>query len=235
MTVSTNGAVVQDVLFTNGAKLHVDAANVTVRRSEFEGGQIITDQPGVIIEDVTLNRDAPETNGGEAVISYCGYTARRVEIFNRSEGFRDGCGPYSRIEDSFIHIRQPAGCSGAWHGDGIQGYTGRELHVTNVTIDFDPRPCGATSPYFYPGGPGGSPNGSSFVNRLLIVGWSGYPFRQGTPGSVQGLRIQNNSWQYGPISITDAGCGVINPWEAKIVTVGSNYNVTSIVRNQPCQ
>jgi Bacterial TSP3 repeat len=240
MSVNTNGAVIQDVLFTNGASLNINADDVTVRRSEFEGGSIVSDcaDAGTVIEDVTLNRDAAETNGGEGVISYGGYTARRVEIVNRSEGFRESADPgcVTRIEDSYVHIRPPANCDD-WHGDGIQGYHGRELHVRNVTIDFDDSTCGATSPFFYNGGSGGSPSGHAFVNGLLITGRNGYAFRMGTPApnSVEGLRIQDGSWRFGPILMTDAGCPAVNPWEAKIVTVDSSYRVTGTVRDLPCR
>jgi hypothetical protein len=233
LDVNAAGTVVQDIRFTNGANLNINAPNVTVRRVELQGGAINTNRSGVLIEDVTLNREGPESNGAEAVISYCGYTARRVEIVNRSEGFRDGCGPSSVIEDSYIHIRPPASC-GDWHGDGIQGYGGRELHVTNVTIDFDDSTCGATSPFFYVGGSGGSPDGRAFVNRLLITGRNGYAFRMGTPGTVQGLRIQDRSWRSGPISITDSGCGAISAWEAQTVNVDANYRVTRSVRSLSC-
>jgi hypothetical protein len=237
MSVNTPGAVVENVLFANGAKLNINADNVTVRRSKFEGGWIETDcsNSGVLIEDVTLDRASPETNGGEGVISYGGYTARRVEITDRSEGFRESAdqGCVTVIEDSFLNITPPEGC-GDWHGDGIQGYGGRNLHVRNVTIDFHDETCGATAPFFYESGSCCSPNGHATVDRLLLKG-GGYSFRLGTPGSVQGLRIVNGSWRYGPILITGAGCSAIAPWEAKIVTVDSNWQVSGTVRDLPCR
>jgi hypothetical protein len=49
---------------------------------------------------------------------------------------------------------------------------------------------------------------------------------------VTGLRIVNNSWVYGPLG--DMDCSAISPWEAKLVTIDSNYQVTGIVRDQPC-
>lgn len=241
MTVSTPGTVVQDVRFTNGAKLNINAANVTVRRVELQGGWIDTDQPGVVIEDSTLDRLAPETNGGEGVISYCGYTARRVKILDRNEGFRESGCPASQpttIEDSFARITPPANCTD-WHGDGIQGYYGTNLHVTNVTIDFhETSSCGGTAPFFYNGGPGGSPNGHAYVNGLLLKG-GGFSFRLGTPApnSVQGLRIVDGSWRYAPIDVYTSdggGCAAISPWEAKIVTVDADWAATP-VRDLPCR
>jgi hypothetical protein len=239
LTVTTPGAVVEDVLFTNGADLFIDAANVTIRRVKLEGGWIRNDcNSGLLLEDVTINRGSSESGeGGEGVVSYGGYTARRVEILDRSEGFRagddsPGCYPI-RIEDSFVRITPPDGCTD-WHGDGIQGYDSRHLIVSNVAIEMqETSQCSGTSPFFYNGGSGGSLNGRADVNRLLLRG-GGYPFRMGTPGSVQGLKVVNHSWKYGPISITDAGCEAVTPWEAKIVEADSNNVVTRTVRDLPC-
>lgn len=236
MDVNTEGAVVQDLLLTDGAKLNINAPNVIVRRVKLEGGWIDTASPGVLIEDTTIDRGGPETNGGEGVVSYCGYTARRVAIIDRSEGFREsGCEASNptRIEDSFARITEPADCTD-WHGDGIQGYYGTNLTVANVTIDFhESDACSGTSPFFYNGGPGGSPNGRVDVNRLLLKG-GGYSFRMGTPGSVRGLKIVDGSWRYDAILMTDAGCAGAKPWEAKIVTVDSNWKITKTVADQPC-
>ncbi len=240
MTVRQANTFVEDVLFTNGASLTIDAPNVTVRRVKFQGGYIRTGDPGVLIEDTTFDRSAPETNGGEAVISYCGYTARRVEILDRSEGFREGCDGPTTIEHSFARIKPTEEClngsNGDWHGDGVQGYGGQGLRVTMLTIDFQagnpPGECGGTSPFFYEGKD--NPEGHAVINGLLLKG-GGFTFRLGTPGSVQGLKIVNRSWGFGPISIDGAGCGAISPWEAKIVEVDANWNITRTVRNQPCR
>ena len=242
LTVATAGAVVQDVLLSNGADLYIAAPNVTVRRVKLEGGSInnLVNRScgnGLVLEDVTIERGSGESSqGGEGVVSYGGYTARRVAILDRSEGFRSGangsCGP-STIEDSFIGIRPPAAC-GDWHGDGIQGYISGGLTIRNVTIDFHQDNCGGTAGFFYPGGPDGSPNARADINRLLLKGGP-YPFRMGTPGSVQALKIVNNSWGYGPSLITDTGCGAINPWEASIVDITPDYQIARTVRSLPCR
>jgi len=242
MTVGTPGAVVQDLLLTNGATLNIHAPNVTVRRVKLQGGWINNVGSGrcgngLVIEDVTIDRGNGESGGGEGVVSYGGYTARRVAILNRSEGFRSGargagCGP-STIQDSFVQIRPPSSC-GDWHGDGIQGYESSGVTIRNVTIDFGQGSCGGTAGFFYPGGSDGTPDASADINGLLIKGGP-YPFRLGTRGSVQGLKIVNNSWDFGPILITDAGCGAISPWEAKVVEVDSAFRVTRTVRALPCR
>jgi Bacterial TSP3 repeat len=239
LTVTTPGAVVQDVLFANGADLVIAAPNVTVRRVKLEGGWInnnpgSTCGSGLLIEDVSITRTASGVESGsgqEGVISYGGYTARRVEITNRSEGFRSSsCGPVT-IEDSFARIVRPDVC-GDWHGDGIQGYDSTGLTVRNVTIDFIDRTaagfCGGTAPFFYWGHD--NPQGRANVDRLLVKG-AGYPFRLTTPGRATGVRIVDKSWIFGPISVK---CSLIGAWDAKIVTIDSNYQVTSTVRDQPC-
>jgi thrombospondin type 3 repeat protein/binary toxin B/toxin PA len=243
LTITTPGAVVQDVLLTNGADIHVDAPNVTLRRIKLEGGWIENDGPGgckngLLLEDLTITRGNGESGEGqEGVVSFGGYTARRVAILDRSEGFRSGgrsfgCGT-AIIENTFIRIRPPDVC-GDWHGDGIQGYDSSGLVVRNVTIDFYETGCGGTAPFFYNGGDGGSPNGHADIDGLLVRGGS-YSFRMGTPGSVRNLMIVNNGWRSGPILIVDAGCSAISPWDARIVNVDANLQVTGTVRSQPCR
>lgn len=237
MVVHRAGAVIHDVRFADGAKLTIQAKDVTVRDSELQGGWIESDgYPGLVIEDVTIDRPTGDANEGEGVVSYCNYTAIRVKVLDRSEGFRESCarGTTTTIRDSFIRIAPPADCAD-WHGDGIQGYGGVNLHVTDVTIDFrQTRGCGGTAPFFYPGGAGGSPHGHAHVDGLLVKG-GGYSFRMGTPGSVRGLKIVDGSWTYAPIEITDAGCGAISPWDAEIVDVDADWRVTRTVRSVPCR
>jgi hypothetical protein len=233
--VTQPGAVVQDVQLV-GADVLVEAPNVTLRRLRLQGG-VISNQPGstcnngMTVEDTTIEPAPGEasTADTEAVVSYGGYTARRVKVWRRAEGFRAsgesaGCGPV-RIEDSFAKIVVPPGrCD--LHSDGIQGYDGSPVAVSNVTVDFRDASCG-TAPFFVPKDQG---NTSADVDRLLVMG-GGYPFRLGVPARVAGLRIVDGSWEYGPI---DVACSLIGAWEASIVRMTSDYQVASTVRSQPC-
>jgi Bacterial TSP3 repeat/Clostridial binary toxin B/anthrax toxin PA Ca-binding domain len=235
LNVTQPGAVVQDVLLQN-ANLTVDAPNVTIRRVKLEGGWI-NNQPGSVcrangltIEDTTIEPPPGQTatKESEGVVSYGGYTARRVKIWRRSEGFRvsgkeAGCGPVW-IEDSFVKIVDSGDC--ALHADGIQGYGGDALTVVNTTVDGSDIDCG-TAPFFYPRNQG---NTRADVSGLLVMG-AGYSFRDGMPGSVQGLKIVNGSWIFGPI---DVRCSVLSSWQADIVDIDANYQVTRTVRSQPC-
>jgi hypothetical protein len=234
LRITQPGAVVQDVLLQN-ADIIVAAPNVTIRRVKLQGGSINNFQGpvcsnGLTVEDTSIEPPPGQdySTESEGVIGYGGYTARRVEIWRRAEGFRvsgtPDCGAV-RIEDSFAKIAIPPGrCD--LHSDGIQGYYGNALAVSNVTIDFNEAACG-TAPFFVPSDQG---NTSATVDRLLVSG-GGYPFRMGVPGTVSGLKIVNNSWEYGPISVT---CSRISSWDASIVTITPDYQVASTVRAQPC-
>lgn len=234
LRITQPGAVVEDVLLQN-ANIVVQAPNVTIRRVRMQGGWINnhvgrTCGNGLTIEDTTIEPPpgAANTAESEGVISYGGYTARRVKIVNRSEGFRvsgkPDCGEV-RIENSFAKIVIPDGrCD--LHADGVQGYYGSHVTVVNTTIDFREAGCG-TAAFFVPGSQG---NTSATVDRLLVMG-GGYPFRLGVPGSVSGLRIVDGSWRYGPIQV---GCSRLSGWEASIVRMTADYQVAGTVRAQPC-
>jgi len=242
LTVSTPGAVVQDVRFTDGADIVVRADNVTIRRVDMQGGSI-TNQYGtapqgcghnMMVEDATFEQ-IPDTfePSDSPVIGEGSYTARRIEIDGRGEGPRlSDCGPVN-LEDSFIKIHGADPSTPACdvvHSDGVQGVAGRGVTAINNTIIFQTS-CG-TSPWYVGGAGAAYPNTGRYdIDRLLVSG-GGYVFRQGVAGSVTGLRIVNNSWVYGPLG--DMDCSAISPWEAKLVTIDSNYQVTGIVRDQQC-
>jgi hypothetical protein len=226
------------VRLTNRADVIVDAPNVTLRRIEVQGGVIdnwVGDcDNGLVIEDSTIGLQAGTTEDWRDhwAIGTGGYTLRRVEMQNRSDGLRvggksGGCGPVV-VQDSFLGVS----CERTeWHTDGIQGYDGDRLTIRNVTIDYQGG-CG-TSPFFYPN----QGNTYADVNGLLMVGNAGYMFRLGVPGRVSNTFIENGSWGYGPIdvkcSVVDRVGGAIQ-WDVRIVEVSSNWQPTATVRAQPC-
>lgn len=239
LTVTTPGQVIEDTRFTNGADLVVKADNVIVRRVDFQGG-FITNQFGtapqncghnLLVEDTTFEpvagqqfvaNDFPRIGEGS-------YTARRVEMLNVGEGFRaSDCGQ-TNVYDSFALIQGASGpgpACNALHSDGIQAFFGRSADIRNDSFIFGAQ-CG-TAPIWIPGNQGNT--GTYTVNHVLVSG-SGFTTRIGVPASVQGLKIVNNSWVFGPI---DVKCSVVNPWEAKIVNISSDFAVTGTVRDQPC-
>jgi hypothetical protein len=235
--VTKRGAIVEDVRLVD-ADLVIEAEDVTVRRVEIQSGRIYNEgsfpcRNGLLLEDVTVTRAPGRSTSpdDQPAIGVGGYTARRVKIDDLAEGFRiggrsNGCGAVT-IEDSFARITPPDPC-GDWHGDGIQGYDGAELHVRNVTLDLaETRGCPGNSSFFYPHSQG---NQSVDIDGLLVKS-GGFPFRLGMPGSVRGLRIVAGSWGYRPI---DVKCSVIDAWDAKIVKIDQDYKFTGILRAQPC-
>jgi hypothetical protein len=241
LTVTEPGAVVEDVRLTNGAGIIVKARDVTIRRVELRGG-VITNQlgsdcvTGLVVQNSTFEpRDGAPFGGDDLpVLGEGGYTATRVKIWKRGEGFRASmCGP-TTITDSFAYIvGDTPECGRDLHSDGVQGYYARGMTLRNSTLIFGNN-CG-TSPYYIgygPGYPSEPPinTGRYVVDRLLVAG-GGYVFRQGVPGSVTGLRIVDRSWVYGPI---DVACSDISPWEAKIVRVDASYRIARVVRKQRC-
>lgn len=235
-TITTAGAVVEDLRVTNGNIL-VRAPNVTLRRVELLGGIIHNEgnngcHNGLVIEDTSIGKAPGQTTRDSdwSVVMVGGYTARNVKITGVPEGFRVGgdsvgCGPVV-IEDSYADIVRPDVC-GDWHGDALQGYDGDAVTVRNTVLRLTITPdCGATSPFFYPSGQG---NTSADIDGLVVDG-GGFPFRLGTPGTVRNLHIVDGSWEYGPISVA---CPLLTFWQASISTIGADGQPTP-VRAQPC-
>ena len=217
VTVDTPGAVVEDLRIVNG-DLNIAAPNVTVRRVEIEGGVIDNfagDQcsAGLKLIAVTVKRAPGQvTEGDFAAVGVGGYTARRVEISGLPEGFRVGgagnCGPV-KIVNSWVQVTSPDVCED-WHGDGLQGYDGDSLVLRRSVLKMRMADdCGGTAPFFYPAGQG---NTSVDIDGLVVAG-GGYPFRLGTPGSVRGLHVVQDSWVFGPI---DVNCDALSTWQADI-------------------
>lgn len=236
LVITKAGKVVKDIRLVDNADLIVDAPNVTIRRVELLGGQIMNVpgsecRNGLIIEDTTLRRPNPtKLDGEDSAIGIGGYTARRVEMVDVTEGFRVGgrsmgC-TRTKIVNSWVRVTYPDTCHD-WHGDGIQGFDGPRLVVRKTRITMvEGEDCGGTAPFFWPHDQGNLP---ARVNGLLVSG-GGAPFRITTPGSVRGLRIVNKSWFYFPM---DVRCSVMRDWEAKIVRL-NRAGQPVVVKNLPC-
>lgn len=221
-----------------GADIQVRANNVVLRKMLLQGGVIDNEENrrcynGLVIEDTTIEQTPTGyTNAGNnGVIGPGGYTARRVKIVNRVEGFRvggksdAGCGDVL-IENSYAYVTPPRPC-GDWHGDTLQGYDAPAVIVRNSVMILNEDGCDGNAPFYYVGETG---NTRVDVNGLIVQG-GGYPFRLGAPATVRGLHIVNNSWYYGPISVR---CNRVTVWQADIVTLNSAGQIASTVRTQPC-
>jgi hypothetical protein len=239
ITVRTPGTVIEDVRLTNGASISVYADNVTIRRVEMQGGTITNqfgDAPAgcghnMLVEDVSFEQASGSFVPSDfPVIGEGSYTARRIEVDGRGEGPRlSDCGPVT-LEDSFLRIHGAdegtAACDQV-HSDGVQAVAGVGGTARNNTIIFQTS-CG-TSPWFVVNPAVNT--GNYIIDRLLVSG-GGYSFRQEVSASVTGLNIVDGAWVYGPLDEMD--CSRITRWDAKLVNIDANYQVTRVVRDQPC-
>jgi hypothetical protein len=210
---------------------------VVIRNSEVYGRiyNQVADRAynGLLIEDVTVGPPTGNNGATTGSIGVCGYTARRVHIRNAPEGFRVGgyghsggrCGPVT-IEDSYVKLVNSGSCD---HGDGISELDWRPNSSVfrHNTIDMSGLRC-ATSPLYIGYGGVVTDNlimGGSYV--LRIYQWHS----QAIYSQVAGNRIVNNSWDGGTGPALVETCSIIDAWRDNwVVTIGSDYQVTSMVR-----
>ncbi len=233
--VQHRGAVEEDLRITNGV-IYVTAPGVTLRRIEAIASVVVNDyndrcSAGLLIEDSDFVRSsAPTTEEAWPAVSAGGYTVRNVVIDGVPEGLRasnkERCGGIG-IKDSFIRVTSPDVCSD-WHGDGLQGYGGGTIKVRRTVMILDvENNCHGTAPFFNPAEQG---NDAVDIDGLVVAG-GGYPFRNGTPGSVRNLYVVDQSWVYNPL---DVDCSLVTEWSAAVVTMDSAGQPVPL-RELPCE
>ncbi|WP_447942450.1 DUF4082 domain-containing protein [Microbacterium aurum] len=231
-TITGDGTVLEDVRITGGV-LYVRGSNVTIRRVELVSARIVNEYAGVCygglnIEDTTILQGNQDV--WQPVIQSGGYTATRVKLDGVSEGFRIagkdvGCGPVV-IQDSWANISPAQGCDRPgvdWHGDGLQGYWGVEVTLRNSVIMMGrTQYCQATAAFFYPN----QNNTRATVENVLLSG-GGYVFRLETPGSVEGLKVVDDAWEYGPVDV--GNCSQVT-WGSgnELVKINADGSLTSV-------
>lgn len=219
--------MVQNLRLINGI-LYIRANNVTIRNVELVSARIVNDYDHICypvrIEDTSILRGS--TDISMPAIESGGYTAVRLKIDGPSEGFRvgekdfPGCENGVTILDSWVKVDIPDDCSD-WHGDGVQGYRGGPLVIRNTYINLaETKNCTGTSAFFYPD----QENTSVVVDHVLLAG-GGYVFRLETPGSVTGLKIVDDSWDFAPLDVQS--CSKLTAWDAELVTVNADGTVNS--------
>lgn len=233
-TITTPG-LYEDIRVTGS--ILIRTTGVTLRRVQVVGGTVNNSTagcPAFVIEDSSIVQGTSWSNaGGDGALGVGGYIARRVAIVDRVEGFRVGgagdigCGS-TVIEDSYVRLAPPRPC-GDWHGDALQGYDAPHLIIRNTTLDARTTSCGATSAFFY-GDERSAGNAPSVIRGLLVAG-GGYPFRTDTPSDVEGLRVLDRSWGYGPVEF-DVTCDDVTRWVDNAVT--SDMTGTTVVRPLNC-
>lgn len=231
--VSARGAVVEDLRITGGI-IYVTGQDVTLRRVEAIDAFVVNDAnggcgSGLVVESSTFTRTTGATETDLPAIGNGGYTVRDTLIDGVPEGIRVGskhCGGVT-LENSYIAVVPPAQCQD-WHGDGIQGHNGGPVLVRQSVITLEERAdCPGNAPFFYPGDQG---NTSLTVDGLLVSG-GGYPFRAGTSGTVNNLRVIDDSWGYGPTEVT---CPDIAVTGSHLVTLAADGSTTPVEQLAPC-
>jgi hypothetical protein len=210
VTVSTDGAVVENLDVTG--TISIEADNVTVRNVRVTSGggkyliSIALGRSGVVIEDVELNGLRISTHG----VVHGGYTARRVNMYGVGDGFRAGSDTV--IEDSWVH---DLGHDGAFdsspHYDAVQSVGGNNIVIRNNRLEGPFR--GQTSAIIMKADFAAITN-VVIENNLLSGGtYSLYLVSEdGYPALGSDVQVRNNvwvrdSWKFGPLSRANGGQG----------------------------
>jgi hypothetical protein len=104
--ITAGGAVVEDVLMTDGADVVVKAENVTIRTFKLEGGSIVIRYagkcyPGLVVEDTTFEPEPGQPYGpGDATIASGGFTVSPPDV--------SSCTSAARATEAQIAARSPS-------------------------------------------------------------------------------------------------------------------------------
>lgn len=231
----TQDGTVLDAVHIPGI-LIISANNVTVKNSLIDGSIINEPQQGVIYKNLmVIDTTIGPTSGcftALAGVSETNYTAIRVLVQHHEDGFWIAGPGNVTVRDSYSK-----GCAkpdGSSHSDGIQAVcfinpcTGLVFdHNTIDLIGVD-----ATFP-IHNGGPGTS----TFTVTNNLVGGGAYTivteWKAGPNWQIKNNKIVDKAWVYGPTSAENT-CAHQDWSGNQIVTIDSNYNITSVVRDQPC-
>jgi hypothetical protein len=231
--VNEPGTVIEDMLVTGA--IQVRAENVTIRRTRVHG--IIWNQysdseqfGGLLIEDTEVGPDSGVmTDWGHGAVGTAGYTARRVEIHNVTDGFRVS-GDNVLIEDSFVSLAVVEGeCN---HLDAVQGYGGgQNVVVHGNTLDARGY-CSNASVFMADSSPHADVQGNLLLGGTYSLRLNQYEI----PATfvARNNRIVDGAWQYGPMDIVNRGALNFSCGGNQVVTIDSNFQVTGVVREVPC-
>jgi hypothetical protein len=169
------------------------------------------------------------TDWGHGAVGTAGYTARRVEIHNVTDGFRVS-GDDVVIEDSFVKLAAIGGeCN---HLDAVQGYGGgRNVVIRHNTLDAR-GPCGNSAVFMADSSP------HAVVESNLLLGGA-YSLRLNqfeVPATfvARSNRMVDGTWDFGPMDVVDSGSLDFTCADNRVVTIDGNYQVTSEGAEVPC-
>jgi hypothetical protein len=211
--------------------LIVAAEDVVITGSQIDDSVMNDDTPGehrFTITDTTVGPEVCGTpNDRPNAIGAAHYTATRVEIRGHEDGFR-AAGPDVTVRDSYYRACVFPGD----HGDGIQDYpAAQDLVFEHNTVDSSGFASGINAPIFIFSD---ATVGARIVNNLALGGAYGV-FVKPANGTwvVAGNRVVDGTWAFGPYH-ADVYCDRVEWSDNTVVTVDSDYNVTSTVRTEPC-
>jgi hypothetical protein len=244
LTVSTAGQTIEGLHVTG--QLNIRANNVTIRNSQVDGivtNAAFNNEPSYpfTISDSTIGA-ASGCDSAASALGEGNFTASRVLIRGFGDGIRASA-PNITIQNSYIKLCSTISES---HSDGIQDYVQTaNLVFTHNTVDqCGPVPTngkcnfggGFTSPIFIDSNTNGGTEGAQITNNLVMGGvYSIYLHPQtGRPWTVTGNRIVDKTWAYAPAE-TNGLCSRVKTWsDNAVVTINSDYQVTSTVSTVPC-
>jgi hypothetical protein len=229
VTLSTPGQVLENKRVTGA--IYVAANNVVIRNVEVSGAirnHVNGGSWKFTVEDTTVGPTSGCTD--IEMMGYQNYTARRVHMRNVGDAFRVS-GSNILIEDSYVNLCSKPGD----HSDGIQGYGGGiNVTVSHNTID-QRNAADVTSPIFF------ADNSRSAIVRNNLLAGGGYSLRLHDdnnpdvgPWVATGNRIVDGSWRAGPVSTVNTNCATTTWTDNRLVTIDSNYNVTSLGATVGC-
>lgn len=222
--LSTPGQIYEGKHVTGS--IYIAADNVIVRKSQIDGN-VVNHNDGdksFTIEDSTVGKEGSCTI--DTAIDESNYTATRVKVVGHGDGFGDSGAGNILIQDSFVKL---CATTAEYHSDGIQGYLGgTNVVIRHNTIDQREAALGATAPIFI-----SDQSKDADVQDNLLAGGSEtirvYYF--GGKDVVKNNRVVDKSWIYGPVS---SSCSSIDWSGNTLVTIDSNYHITSTVGSLPC-
>ncbi|MEV7009735.1 DUF4082 domain-containing protein [Streptosporangium sp. NPDC051022] len=221
--VTTPGAVIDGVHIAGDLLIHADG--VTVKNSQIDGTVLNANGPKTFRFTIVDSTVGP-AKGCESLpaIGQDKYTALRVLVRNHGDGFR-AAGDDITIRDSYVKLCSNPGD----HSDGIQTYnTGKNLVFDHNTVDQRgvkdyTAPIFLTDPQIV---------NVTLTNNLIMGGTYSIQLRNGRGTLiVRGNRLVDKSWDYAAV---ESDCSKIDWADNSLVTIDSNYRITSIVGPLPC-
>jgi hypothetical protein len=225
----------------------IQASDIVIRNSQIDG-QINNEYSGVFsgpftVVDSTIGTDS--TCQTAPAVGASDYTAIRLHIHGFEDGFA-AAGPNVTVRDCYV--KQCGTPTSAADGIGDYPATANLVFDHNTvdecgawTLDRS-KPCditGHNSPIHINSRPADGPGYGSrdvTITRNLVMGGVYSVFIWPAYGTwiISGNRVVDGTWDYGSYE-TNGQCDHVTTWsDNAIVTMDSGYNVTSVLRTEPC-